>query len=147
MTIEHAIGLFIGVLIVLILLKVLGLIWRNRLVTVTPSTVTAMVVRGPKPAAYPDIHMYPGDVPFLWKVTVKDDGVPVDISQSEISAPVFDDGVLIWPAGRRWRCSPWHPARTLAGGSPRAGSKPCYGVPAGSGTSRQLPPRSGPIDL
>jgi hypothetical protein len=51
-----------------------------------------MVVRGPKPATYPDIHMYRGDVPFSWKVTLKDDGVPVDITDSEISAPVFDDG-------------------------------------------------------
>jgi hypothetical protein len=37
--------------------------------------------------------MYPGDVPFSWKITLKDDGVPVDIINSEISAPVLDDGV------------------------------------------------------
>jgi hypothetical protein len=40
------------------------------------------MIRGPKPATYPDIHMYPGDVPFSWKVTLKDDGEPVDISNS-----------------------------------------------------------------
>jgi hypothetical protein len=46
-----------------------------------------MVLRGPKPATYPDIHMYRGDVPFWWKVTLKSDGLAVDISGSEISAP------------------------------------------------------------
>ena len=35
----------------------------------------------------------------------------------------------------RWRCSPWHPAPTWAGGSPKRGSKRCCGVPAGSATS------------
>jgi hypothetical protein len=39
--------------------------------------------------------MYPGDVPFSWKVTLKDDGVPVDITNSEIAAPVLDDGVEV----------------------------------------------------
>ena len=48
--------------------------------------------RTPKPATYPDIHIYPGDAPFSWKVTLKDDGVPVDITDSVVSAPVFDDG-------------------------------------------------------
>jgi hypothetical protein len=31
-------------------------------------------------------------VPFWWKVTLKSDGLAVDISGSEISAPVLDDG-------------------------------------------------------
>lgn len=54
-----------------------------------------MVVRGPKPATYPDIHMYPGDVPFSWKVTLREDGETIDVSDSEISAAVYDDGVEV----------------------------------------------------
>ena len=37
--------------------------------------------------------MHPGDVPFSWKVALKE--VPVDITHSEISAPVLDDGVEV----------------------------------------------------
>jgi hypothetical protein len=36
--------------------------------------------------------MYPGDVPFSWKVTLKSDGEPVDITDSDVSALVYDDG-------------------------------------------------------
>jgi hypothetical protein len=36
------------------------------------------------------------------------------------------------------------PSPELGRGCPRAGSKPCCGVPAGSATSPPPPPRSGP---
>ena len=51
-----------------------------------------MVVRGPKPATYPDIHIYPGDVPFSWKTTIRSDGQPIDITNSDVSCRLYDDG-------------------------------------------------------
>jgi len=47
------------------------------------------------PAQYPDIRMYPGDVPISWFVTLRRQGQGVDINNSTITAPVYDDGVEV----------------------------------------------------
>jgi hypothetical protein len=39
--------------------------------------------------------MYPGDPPISWRVFLKRNGQPLDITDSTISAPVTDDGVLV----------------------------------------------------
>jgi hypothetical protein len=47
------------------------------------------------PAQYPDIKMYPGDVPISFFVTLRRQGQGLDISNSTIIAPVYDDGVEV----------------------------------------------------
>jgi hypothetical protein len=47
------------------------------------------------PAQYPDIKMYPGDVPISWLVTLRRQGQGVDVTNSTITALVYDDGVQV----------------------------------------------------
>jgi hypothetical protein len=49
----------------------------------------------PEPARAPDIKLYPGMVPRSFHVTVKAAGEVLDLTDSEISAPVYDDGVEV----------------------------------------------------
>lgn len=48
-----------------------------------------------EPAPYPDIDIYPGDVPISWRVTMKREGQPLDVTNSILSAPVTDNGVEV----------------------------------------------------
>jgi hypothetical protein len=49
----------------------------------------------PEPARAPDIKLYPGMVPRSFHVTVKAAGEVLDLTDSEITAPVYDDGVEV----------------------------------------------------
>jgi hypothetical protein len=49
----------------------------------------------PEPARAPDIKLYPSMVPRSFHVTVKAAGEVLDVTDSEISAPVYDDGVQV----------------------------------------------------
>jgi hypothetical protein len=49
----------------------------------------------PEPARAPDIKLYPGMVPRSFHVTVKAGGQVLDLTDSEVTAPVYDDGVEV----------------------------------------------------
>jgi hypothetical protein len=49
----------------------------------------------PEPARAPDIKLYPGMVPRSFHVTVKAAGEVLDLTDGEITAPVYDDGVEV----------------------------------------------------
>jgi hypothetical protein len=49
----------------------------------------------PEPARAPDIKLYPNMVPRSFHVTVKASGEVLDLTDSEITAPVYDDGVQV----------------------------------------------------
>jgi hypothetical protein len=49
----------------------------------------------PEPARAPDIKLYPNMVPRSFHVTVKAAGEVLDLTTSDVSAPVYDDGVQI----------------------------------------------------
>jgi hypothetical protein len=53
----------------------------------------------PEPARAPDIKLYPGMVPRSFHVTVKAAGEVLDLTDSEITAPVYDDGVQVGALG------------------------------------------------
>jgi hypothetical protein len=47
----------------------------------------------PEPARAPDIKLYPGMVPRSFHVTVRAAGEVLDLTNSDVTAPVYDDGV------------------------------------------------------
>jgi len=49
----------------------------------------------PEPARAPDIKLYPGMVPRSFHVTVKAAGEVLDLTNSDVIAPVYDDGVQV----------------------------------------------------
>jgi hypothetical protein len=49
----------------------------------------------PEPARAPDIKLYPGMVPRSFHVTVKAAGEVLDLTDSDVTAPVYDDGVEV----------------------------------------------------
>jgi hypothetical protein len=49
----------------------------------------------PEPARAPDIKLYPGMVPRSFHVTVKAAGEVLDLTDSEVTAPVYDNGVEV----------------------------------------------------
>jgi hypothetical protein len=49
----------------------------------------------PEPARAPDIKLYPGMVPRSFHVTVKSAGEVLDLTNSDVSAPIYDDGVEV----------------------------------------------------
>ena len=46
----------------------------------------------PEPARAPDIKLYTGMVPRSFHVTVRAAGEVLDLTNSEVTAPVYDDG-------------------------------------------------------
>ena len=53
----------------------------------------------PEPARAPDIKLYPGMVPRSFHVTVKAGGQVLDLTDSEVTAPVYDNGVEVGALG------------------------------------------------
>jgi hypothetical protein len=49
----------------------------------------------PEPARAPDIKLYPNMVPRSFHVTVKAAGEVLDLTNIDMSAPVYDDGVAV----------------------------------------------------
>jgi hypothetical protein len=49
----------------------------------------------PEPARAPDIKLYPNIVPRSFHVTLKAAGEVLDLTNSEVSGPVYDDGVEV----------------------------------------------------
>ena len=53
----------------------------------------------PHPAPYPDIVMYEHALPIMWRVYLRSNGVPIDITGDEVLAPVLDDRVEVAELG------------------------------------------------
>jgi hypothetical protein len=49
----------------------------------------------PEPARAPDIKLYPGMVPRSFHVTVQAAGQVLDLTNGDVSAPIYDDGVQV----------------------------------------------------
>jgi hypothetical protein len=49
----------------------------------------------PEPARAPDIKLYPNMVPRSFHVTVRAAGEVLDLTNSDVSAPVYDDGAQV----------------------------------------------------
>jgi hypothetical protein len=49
----------------------------------------------PEPARAPDIKLYPGMVPRSFQVTVRTEGEVLDLTNSDVTAPVYDDGAPV----------------------------------------------------
>jgi hypothetical protein len=49
----------------------------------------------PRPAQYPDLVMYEHVLPISWRVFIRSNGVPVDLTGNELLAPVSDDGTEV----------------------------------------------------
>lgn len=48
-----------------------------------------------RPGTYPDIHMYPGDAPISFRAFLRREGEVLDVTNSDITAPVTDNGVEV----------------------------------------------------
>lgn len=46
----------------------------------------------PSPAQYPDVHVFPHDIPAACELTLTADGLPINLSKSALIAPVYDGG-------------------------------------------------------
>jgi hypothetical protein len=53
----------------------------------------------PHPAQYPDIVMYEHALPISWRVYIRSNGVPVDLTGDEVLVPVADDRVEVTELG------------------------------------------------
>ena len=53
----------------------------------------------PHPAPYPDIVMYEHALPISWRVFLRSNGVPIDITGDEVLALVLDDRVEVAELG------------------------------------------------
>jgi hypothetical protein len=53
----------------------------------------------PHPAPYPDIVMYEHALAITWRVYLRSNGVPIDITGDEVLAPVLDDRVEVAELG------------------------------------------------
>jgi hypothetical protein len=53
----------------------------------------------PHPAPYPDIVMYEHALPISWRVYLRSNGVPIDITGDEVLTPVLDDRVEVAELG------------------------------------------------
>jgi hypothetical protein len=53
----------------------------------------------PHPAPYPDIVMYEHALPITWRVFLRSNGVPIDITGDEVLTPVLDDRVELVELG------------------------------------------------
>jgi hypothetical protein len=49
----------------------------------------------PEPARAPDIKLYPGMVPRSFHVTMRTEGEVLDLTNSDVTAPVYDDGAPV----------------------------------------------------
>jgi hypothetical protein len=53
----------------------------------------------PHPAQYPDIVMHEHALPISWRVFIRSNGVPVDLTGDEVLVPVADDRVEVTELG------------------------------------------------
>jgi len=54
----------------------------------------------PEPARAPDIKLYPNMVPRSFHVTVNAAGEVLNLTNSEVTAPIYDDGLAVGPLRR-----------------------------------------------